>query len=104
MPTLMKVLNAVLAIWGVIELVRGRSLVPWRRQEHPLRTRALALCLVLLVVSLVAGSELHAPILAIVLGGLVMVVALGAAIVGSREGPEESRRSSGPGSDTNLRT
>jgi hypothetical protein len=86
MPPLMKVLLAAMAIAAAIELVRGRSLVPWRRlQEHPLKTRGIALSLLLLVASIVASSELHAFTLAYVLDLLMLVVLLGAIIVESRE-------------------
>jgi CHASE1-domain containing sensor protein len=68
-------------------LVRGRSLVPWRRrQERPLQTRGRALYLVLFVASMPASFELHASTLAYVLLGLALVVLLGTAILGSRQG------------------
>jgi hypothetical protein len=59
---------------------------PWRRREgRPLRTRGLALGLVLLVASMAASSELHASTLVHVLLGLGAVVVLGTAIVGGRQ-------------------
>ncbi len=88
MPTLMRVLFAALAIWQLIELACGRSLVPWRRQEHPLRTRGVAFSQVLLVASMVASSELHASTLGYVLLGLSMVVLVGAVMIVSRQGSE----------------
>jgi hypothetical protein len=88
MPTLMRVLFAALAIWQLIELACGRSLVPWRRQEHPLRTRGFALSLLLLVAGDLASSELHAFTLAFALLGLSMVVLVGAVMIVSRQGAE----------------
>jgi hypothetical protein len=86
MPPLMKVLLAGLAILAVIELVRGRPLIRWRRRhEHPLETRGRALYLVLFVASTLASSELHAFTLAFILLVLAVVVLLGGVILGRRE-------------------
>jgi hypothetical protein len=87
MPTLLKVLVAATAILAAIELVRGQPLLRWRRRrERPLQTRGQALGQMLIVVSTLASSELHAFTLAYVLLGLAMVVLLGTTIVGSRQG------------------
>jgi|SRR6266498_5705320 len=86
MPTWWRVLWAALAIFAVIDLVRGRSLVPWRRQEHPLRTRGFALSLLLIVASQFASLELRAFKLGFFLLGLSMVVLVGAVMIVSRQG------------------
>lgn len=86
MPTWTRVLVAALAIYAVIDLVRGRSLAPWRRQEHPLRTRGFALYLLLFVASHFATFELHAFKLGFFLLILSPVVLIGALIIVSRQG------------------
>ena len=85
MPTWTRVLCAALAIYAVIDLVRGRSLMPGRRQEHPLRTRGFALSSLLVVAGTLASSELHAFKLGFFLIVLSPVVTLGAVIIVNRQ-------------------
>ena len=86
MPTLLKVLLAATAILAVIELVRGRPLVRWRRRrERPLQIRGHAISLLLLAASELASSEPHAFTLAFVLIGGGLVVRLGATIIAGRQ-------------------
>ena len=71
-------LRVGIAVLALVLLIRGQFLGRWsrRRPGDPLLVRAVGLCLLLAVVSLVAGDQLNlrALVVALSVGGLLVVL------------------------------
>jgi hypothetical protein len=81
-------LRVGIAVLALALLLRGQLLGRWlrRRPGDPLLVRAVGLCLLLAVASLVASDELNLRALAVALSVGGLLVALGPMVMGSRQG------------------